>query len=181
MFKFNVELSEQDYFEFNKFHMLKSPYGKKQLRSLRIIVALLCLLLPLSQLIEYGFALEGYVSIVLGAIILVGFQVFIPKFMIFSLKRNIKALKKAGKMAYSPSSLLEFLEDRFVETTESERTEKSYQTIERVSALADKTLYIHLTNISAVILPASIFESEEQYTAFLNFLGTKCSLIEEYK
>ena len=35
LYKFNTKMTDEDYLEFNKFWMLKSHYGKKQILSLR--------------------------------------------------------------------------------------------------------------------------------------------------
>ena len=73
-------------------------------------------------------------------------------------------------MGYSPSSVLEFYEDRFIETTEEKRTEQKYSAVERISIVDNKMIYIHVNNIMSYMLPLSCFESKEQYDCFFDFI-----------
>ena len=100
--------------------------------------------------------------------------------MLLSLKGQIKALKKKGKMAYTPESTMQFDDSVFIETTPTERAERSYSSLERVSILSGKVVYIHLNNVTAYIVPRDSFDSEEQYNAFLEFIKTKCANIDVY-
>ena len=67
---------------------------------------------------------------------------------------------------YSPSSVIEFYEDVFIETTPDNKTEQKYSAIERISVVDNKVVYIHVNNIMSYILPFSCFESKEQYNEF---------------
>ena len=83
-------------------------------------------------------------------------------------------------MAYSPSAVLEFYEDGFVETTEQNKTEQKYTSVERISIVNNKMIYIHVNNIMAYILPIACFETEEQYYAFVEFMKMKCGIVDVY-
>ena len=83
-------------------------------------------------------------------------------------------------MGYSPSSVIEFYEDSFVETTPDNKTEQRYASIERISIVDNKMIYIHVNNIMAYILPLSCFETKEQYDEFFEFIKTKCFNIDIY-
>ena len=89
-------------------------------------------------------------------------------------------LKKSGKMGYSPNAVMEFYDEIFVETTPENRTEQSYSAVERVSVVEDRTIYIHINNVMAYILPVTAFESKEQYDSFLSFIRTKCAIVDVY-
>ena len=97
-----------------------------------------------------------------------------------SLKRQIKSLKKSGKMGYSPESVAEFYDDCFVETTPDNKVEHKYSAVERISIVDNKVVYVHINNVMAYILPFSCFKSEEQYGNFLTFIKTKCANIDVY-
>ena len=179
-FGFNVSLSDDDYLDYNKFWMIKSPYGKKQITSLRIVIILLLCAFILLSLIESGFTVGALVSIIPLMIVLTGFQIFLKSFLVFSLKGQLKSLKKKGKMGYSPQSVIEFYDDCFVETTPDVKTEQKYSAIERVSIIDNKIIYIHINNVMAYLLPISCFESKEQYEQFFEFIKTKCKEINIY-
>ena len=83
-------------------------------------------------------------------------------------------------MGYSPSAVIEFYEDKIVETTPDNKSEYKYSGVERISLVDNKVIYIHLNNIMAYILPVSCFENMEQYNAFLGFITTKCANFDKY-
>ena len=83
-------------------------------------------------------------------------------------------------MAYSPSSIIEFYEESFLEITSENKTEQKYSVIERISIVDSRYVYIHVNNIMAYILPLSSFESMAQYDEFLEFMKIKCTVINTY-
>lgn len=179
-FQFKVNVSDKDYLDYNKFWMLRSPYGKKQIKSFRIIMAAIIAVGILFLLLDDGFSPDFLIESIPLLILLFIFELCITPFMSFTLKRQIKSLKKSGKMGYSPSSVLEFYDDYFIETTESNKTEQKYSAVERISIVDGKMIYIHVNNIMAHMLPICSFESKEQYEDFLIFLKTKCINIDIY-
>ena len=180
-FKFDIQLTEQDYLDYNTFWNLKSPYGKKSMTSIRIMLAVVFGLMILTTILEGGFSSETWISISLYLILLVVFQVTFNKMFTAFLKGYIKTLKKKGKMGYSPVSTIQFLEESVIEETPENKVEAKYSSIERVSIVADKVIYIHVNNVMAYIMPISCFESTAQYEAFLEFIKTKCLQIDTYQ
>lgn len=83
-------------------------------------------------------------------------------------------------MGYSPESIMEFYEDRLVETTSDNKTELKYSAVERISIVDHKVIYIHVNIIMSYLMPISCFESKEQYDSFLEFMRTKCANIDIY-
>ena len=172
-FRLNITLNDNDYFEYNKFWMLRSPYGKKQLIFFRIIIAVL---LGLYMIIMR----ESLLHVIVTAIVIVLFEIFLSPLFAFSLKGQLKGMKKRGKMGYSPSAIMEFYEDTFVEITPDNKIEQKYKVIERISVVDHKILYIHINNVAAYLLPLSCFDSLTQYNDFLDFIKTKCAKIDIY-
>lgn len=179
-FQFNVITNDEDYLEYNKFWMLRSHYGKKQMLSFRIIFTVLLCLIILAYLFIGGFTVQSLISAIPMAILLVLFEVLLTPLFVVSLKSHIKGLKKKGKMAYSPSAVLEFFENSFVETTPTNKTEQYYTSIERISVVDNKVVYIHVNNIMSYILPFSCFSSKEECDSFFAFIRTKCQNIDIY-
>ena len=85
-----------------------------------------------------------------------------------------------GKGAYSPEARLEFFEEGFEEITPERKTESKYSAIERVSVVSGKTVYIHIKSVEAVILPLGSFASDEEYESFLEFIKSKCQVVDVY-
>ena len=179
-FEFKVNVNDQDYLEYNVFWMIRSPYGKKQLKDMRIMMTVLVGLLIFVSLFSSKFSAESFLGIIPMLLVLFLAQIFLTKCFAWSLKWMVRALKKSGKMGYSPESVIAFSDDYFVETTPENKTENKYSVIERVSIVDNKMIYIHINNVMAYILPLSCFESKEQYDTFLDFLKTKCAHIDRY-
>ena len=179
-FHFNVNTNDQDYLDYNKFWMLRSHYGKKQMTTFRLVFAFIFGVYMLILLCGGGFTFDSFLGTIPLAIALVVFQLLLSPLFVLFLKSHLKSLKKKGKMGYSPSSVIEFYEDCFIETTPENRTEQKYSAIERVSVVDNKVVYIHVNNIMSYILPVSCFESKKQYDEFFEFINTKCSTIDIY-
>ena len=101
-------------------------------------------------------------------------------FLAWSVKRAVKKLKKEGKQCYTPYKVMEFLEETYKEESPNERSEKRYNTIERISIVEGRYIYLHQDSVSAYIIPYTVFKSDDEYRAFINFLGTKCESIDYY-
>ena len=179
-FQFNVNLNDSDYLECNKFWMFRSPYGKKQIITFRLIIAALFAVIIIVSLSAGDFSLNSFIEIIPFSIGCLLLQLFLTRIFSWSLKKQIKSLKKSGKVGYSPCSVLEFSEDSFCETTPDNKTESKYSAIERISIVDNKVIYIHVNNIMSYIIPLSCFESKEQYNDFLDFIKTKCTNIDIY-
>ena len=179
-FKFNVNLSEQDYLDYNIFWILKSPYGKKQLNQSRVILLVVFGIAFLYLLWDGGFSSDTWVTGITCLIYLAIAQLCMKPLLVLMTKINIKALRKSGKMGYSPISEIEFHESSFIETTPTHKTEQSYIVVEHISIISNKTIYIHVNNIMAYIIPFASFDSQEQFDDFLTFIRTKCSNIDIY-
>ena len=179
-FKFNVNLDDKDYFDYNVFWTIKSHYGKKQMLKFRIAITVFFGIICLIFLYGGGFSANAFIGVIPYLIVFVLVQLLFNSFFIWTLKGNLKSLKKKGKMGYSPISEIEFDEEGFIETTQDNKSEQKYSAIERVSVIGDKVIYIHVNNVMAYILPSSCFESKEQLEEFLIFIKTKCTDIDIY-
>ena len=180
-FEFDITLTENDYLEFNIFHALKSPYGVENLRNFRRAMMFFFGMLIIAILVWKRFSFDGIVLAVVQAVICALVQLFLKCWLIAGTKINIKQLKKKGKMAFSPFAHIEFFENTFVETTEVNKVEQKYSSIERISIIAYKCIYLHINNVAAYIIPNAAFASAEQYNEFCNFLKTVCAQIDVYE
>ena len=174
-FKFDVHLTEKDYLDFNKFWQFQSPYGRKQIVSLRVVFALLFGIAAIAALIDGYFTIYSIIEAAIYMAAMTIFQLLLPTFLAWGVKLQIKTLKKKGKMAYAPESTIEFLEEVFISTAPESKTETKYTTIERISVVRDKAIYLHVNNLMAHIIPRKSFVSDEQFDSFLNFIQSKCT------
>ncbi len=180
MFKFNVNLTDNDYLEYNKFWNFRSHYGKGQMVSMRIMIAVILGVFMVVTLAMNGFSAEALIGIIPLLIVLVLMELFLKKFITFSLKSNIKNLRKKGKVGYSPNSTIEFYDETFTEATPDTKTEQRYSSIERVSVVRGRALYFHVNSLMAYILPLSAFDNREQYDSFIEFITGKINTVDYF-
>lgn len=179
-FKFNISLDDKEFIDFNVFVLTKSIYGRKTMVLTRIIVALIVALGALVPLASFGFTLKTVYALIPLLVILVVAQVFLKHFITWRIKRTINKNKRSGKMGYSPNSEMEFYDEKFCEVTPDNKTESNYSSVECVSIIKDKATYIHINHAMAYILPASCFNSTEEYEDFISFLKEKCATVNIY-
>ncbi len=179
-FKFDINLTDKYYLDYNIFWNLRSPYGKKQILKMRLGLTALFCILSLLSLFGGGFSRDAFIGIIPYWIVFAAVQLVFTLFFKWTLGEYLKSLKKKGKMGYSPISTIEFFEEHFAETTPENKTEQKYTSIERISILRGNVIYIHVNNVMSYILPFSCFEDEAQKESFLAFLGTKCAVVDLY-
>lgn len=177
-FRFNIDLTDKDYVDFNIFWQTKSRYGKKMLIIFRIILLILLSLPTLSAIRDIGFSAESIIS---GILLIIIPQLILMPFLKLAAKIQIKALIKNGKPPYSPHSVLTFYEDSFTEETEDNKTETKYSGIDRISIVENKLITIHTNSVQAYLLPAICFGSDIKYNSFKEFIKTKCAAVDTYK
>ena len=70
-FQFNVNTNDQDYLDYNKFWMLRSHYGKKQMTTFRIIFAVIIGVYIIISLYGGNFTFDTFIGIIPMAILLI--------------------------------------------------------------------------------------------------------------
>lgn len=179
-FKFNVNLTDEDYLNYNVFTQTMSDGGKKQvafLRALMTLVILICCIICVS--IFKDPLLKIFICTALIAFLII-FLIRIPQDLKKSTQRMIKMYSKKSKKLYSEASVMEFFDDRFIEHTPGIKTEVNYSAIEAVSILNGRYIFIQQNQLLGYILPFTVFESNEHCTAFIDFLRSKISSVTFY-
>ncbi len=179
-FKIDVNLTDDDYIDYNIFISVRSTYGKKNLRNLRILLTMIFAMASLISFFQNGFEILGFITVTFLLVLFVLFQVFLHSFFTWNLKKQIKLLKKDGKMGYSPFSSFEFYDEKFIEETEHSKSEIKYTKLERISVVDEKVVYLHVSNVGAYVIPVSSFGASDTYNRFMEFIKTKCQNIDIY-
>ena len=178
---FDIFLTEQDYIDFNVFHMTRSAYGKKHQRLLRILVAVLFTVAAL-----INFWAEGISSVTVLYALLLGalglaMTVFHGKFTRIIMKLSLGNLKKSGKMAFSPESRLGFTDEGILEITPEGRTEKRWESMERLCILEGKVWYLFMNNTAAFILPVEQLRAQTDEAEFRKYLESRFSQVDVFE
>jgi hypothetical protein len=173
MHQFKYTLSDNDYFEFNKHHLFNAPANKGGLVAARLMVPAIFVVFLLLSLVFIGFDVSLFIGQVVGyTIISVAWGFLVKPFYVFTLKKNIKTMKKHGKLPYVQDILICFDEDSVIETTPETETKMKYTKIERI-AESNLAIYVYTSAAQAIILPFSVFESEKQRDDFRDFIHCK--------
>ena len=181
-FEINMKITEQDYLEFNYFHLIESAQGKKALMKRRVLTAVLIALLSGLVLMLANWGVYGNVAY----LAFVGVYTIIDMLLMKkSVKRNIRNsvnhMKKEGKLPFDEESKYEFFEDVYVETSRNSRTELKYEGIERVCVVKERFVLIYSNSATAHVLPFSQLCQQVDADTFLTFLSQKCGEMEYYK
>lgn len=173
-YRFDITLTEADYIAFNQFHAFDSPQGKKQMKKNRLLLsaAILALIVAIYLIAGQNTAFLIYTAAM--ALYLTVYLLFYRKIVMMVLKRQIRRLKKDGKLPYEPVATLEFYADRFVEITPSRRTEQTYSSVEQICLVSDQFVLLYLNTVLAVILPIAQLSQQTDLDALLAFLSEKC-------
>ena len=180
-YKLNIKLSDADYYNFNYFQTFETPSGKKNLLKIRILLVLCMALVAAIAVVARGRSQTSMIYVIICVLLAVVFSLFLKKIMINSLKKQLAALRKSGKLHYSPESEIEFFEEYIAETTPTENNKKSYDALEKVCICGDRYIYLFTSSVSAYILPVSQVASQLGKEEFLSFIRKKCDKIEFYK
>lgn len=178
MYKFEICLTEQDYLSFNNYHVINSQAGKKALRATKFLYVILSLLVVLIFYItKKNFNLFVIQAALMMIVSVLGI-VFTKKITLSNVKRQIKALKKSGRLPYSTASTVMFDENCIHEITQSSESKTDYSLVEKIVTVSN-AVYVYFSAVQAYIIPERCFSSEEEKQAFINFLkeNTKAAVL----
>ena len=173
VYKFDISTTEDDYFQFNLFHQIKTKYGRQSWVMFRMIPLFVFLIFAVIGYFDFGLTAGYFVDLFLIAVVLGVFELLTPELHKIILKSHIKNIKKTGKLTFSETSVMEFCDDKFSETAKDRYAEHTYDAIERVYVNGTQYIYIYVNAQMAYVIPSKSFESYAQRGEFLYFLRTK--------
>ena len=180
-YELHLTMTEEDYLAFNYFQNLESPHGKKTIRKFQIALMVLGTVYAAFMLTLEGlfFFMDPAGMSILGMIVIL--SLLFKKFMAWTVKMQVKQLKKAGKLPYNAEADLEFYEDKMVGISKDSRTELNYSGMERICVVKDRYIYAYTSSLSAIILPIPQICQQVNEAEFLQFLTEKCPNVEHYQ
>ena len=179
-FQFQVNLTDEDYLNFNVFHAFESKDGQKNIRKSRIIFLSIIALVAICFCLSMGLTSFTVIYTILIGLFALVYMLFFKKIITKNLKGRLQQQKKQGKLPFDPAVTFELYDETFAEQTDLKRAEQSYQTIERICILNDQYIYLYNSSISAYILPVSQVAQQVDLNELTRFLITKCNNIEYY-
>lgn len=175
LYKFNIEMTEQDFYEFNKYHITESKENKKSVRTIRWYVPIIFFFLAVYYIVGSE---DVWLSAYIIAVCLLFSLIWIfsaNKIMLKSFERWMKKKKKNGELQFyfEKAAVIEFYEEYFTETSEKKKTELNYNAIYKVSVLEGKAIYIYQSPALVNIIPFSAFCDDAQRAEFIEFIKQK--------
>lgn len=170
-YKFDIELTEQEYFDFNWYHAVESPTGKKNLRLILIIYAVMFLCLGA----YLWYRTDPVFSVTFTTIIAVICFLRKNTWLKRSINNNLKRMKKEGKLPYEEKCTVEFYDTYWYEKSDESELKVNYSMIEKLCE-ANESFYIYFSAIQANIIPFKVFTTEEEKAAFKAFIESKIDI-----
>ncbi len=179
-FRFNINLTEEDYLAFSQFTSFESVLGKKQLTKSRIVFIALMAFMVVLLLILCRFTLPAIGFAIFVTLITLIYMLLLKKILTLNIKAQIKRMKKTGTLPCDFESVYEFNEESITETSSTARTEQSYRAIEKICVVKDRYILLYNSSISAYILPIQQIKAQSNADEFLRFISEKCNTVEYY-
>lgn len=115
-YRFDITITETDYLDFNRFHVLESAAGKKVNRKGKLTILAVFLGAILLSLVGYGWNADFFFYLAIMVPLGILSICFFNKLELFVVKLSIRQLKKRGKLPFDEQTTYEFYEDKFVQT-----------------------------------------------------------------
>ena len=176
-FSFDVKFGDEEYLEFNKYHLFYSKPNRNVLKKRRIFFLVVTLIYAFLAVICLKFELTfADVACIIVTLIFLLECIFAKQRLVGMLKRTLKRMKKHGKLPYIAESTVEFYDDKFISRSENKTTEMPYTEVENVCDNTNHAIYIYTDVQSAKIIPYKCFRDDSEREDFLNFIKQKANL-----
>ena len=171
-YKIRYTLNDNDYFEFNKIHLLLSETGKKALLNYKLSVPVLTLILiGFIAILRFDTGLI-IIELIAMDIIDIIWVLLSDKIYFRQLKKSFAKLKKDGSLPYDKSGELIFDSDAITDITENSVEKKDYSVIEKIIT-TEKTVYLYTSAINAYIINSDFFKDENEKSDFRDYIISK--------
>lgn len=169
MYQINVNLTDKDYWAFNRYYRYRHPAGRI-FRGIGIVDTYLMLI---------ASAYYAELLFFWGTPIIVPFSITVLlstvlMFLIIPLGDLLLKwnLKRYGSLPYDKETILEFHEDYLTDKAHDIETVVNYFNIDRIG-VGKTAIYIYIGLSEAIIIPFRVFETDIQKTKFLKFIHQK--------
>ena len=178
LYKISYTLSDDDYYDFNKYYVLSIPQQRRQLRAFRFGFPSISLVIMFIAIRSIWSSPHIYFIYAIIAGLSLAWIIAFSRIIDFSMRRQIAKMKKQGKVVYDKSVALAFGESSFAEKTPESEAVIQYTMLERI-AETDKAIYLFARANMAYIVPKRAFVSETEAAGFGEFIRSKVPTLEK--
>ncbi|WP_207420246.1 YcxB family protein [Desertivirga brevis] len=152
----SVEITKEDYLNFNKFYFQKKKSKQRYIRT-----GIFSVLLALLVRADYTFDLEAFILITIGTFVfqLLMLQVFLPPLMKLMGHTPAKNGSILGKRVFR------ITDEGITEESENSTSFHKWKSVKSVDE-NDRSLFIFVDTIAAYIIPKRYFENDEHLASF---------------
>ena len=168
-YKIRYTLNDDDYYEYNRIHMLTTKAGKRALKNHRFSVSVISLIL-IAFIAFLRFDIESIAMVIMNAV----WIVFSDKIYFRKLKKSFAKIKKDGSLPYDKNGELIFDSDAITDITENSVEKKDYSVIEKI-IITEKTVYLYTSAINAYIINSDFFKDENEKSDFRDYIISKAT------
>lgn len=165
--KYQIHLNDKDYLQFNIFYATHSKVGKHSIRMARLafpLVAAAAVFIFILAGAAYGLIIGEAVILAIASLY---WELYLPKYIEKSVRKNIERIKTDGKMPYHAHSEIELLDSMIIERSAHGQIRVSREEIEAVYD-EPEYLYIFYGAAQAFLIPKRCLGGcEKQAAAFI--------------
>jgi len=172
-YHFEYSMTDNDFYEMNRFHQRNTPTVVHRMLVIRLIVAILVFYI-IYKFTSYALPWGLVSSLAVGVL---GFFAF-PWLMDRRMRNDINRLKRRGRLVPLQNVSLDFQYNSFTETASENSTDYLYSEFDHVG-VGRTAIYLYKTRNAAVMVPNRVFGSEEERADFLAFIKSKTDTGEE--
>jgi|GEM_PF-630787 len=169
MYEFTYQISEQDYLDYNLYHMDNAPEMKNRLLLYRLLVPVFFIAWII---VTYNPEQNFLVKIIFFTAVSVIWWFAIKPILVSSVKKQIQKLVKKGNFSTAHVGTLRFDADMIHVEGGGKTYTVEYAKVERV-AVGPSAVYIYVNGALTCILPFSAFASEGERDEVLQFVNNK--------
>jgi hypothetical protein len=165
MYTFNAKISEEDFIDYNMFHIKHSKVVKRTKIGLSFVFPVGFTILGL--LIDRPLSTSFWIILAIGT---VGTYLWIPRLMDKTTQKRIRKMLNEGKNGELFDERTYAFDDQGIKVT-SENSSNSYkwQSITRI-AENETTFYLYVSSLQAILVPKRFLETQEQVDAFRTYI-----------
>ena len=173
MYRFEYEITEHDYMQFNEYHLLNSPSGKRTL----LLTKCMGFIVSIAIIIAAGIIGNNKGQLIVNIIFLAVFSIIWfargKRIALKSMCKQMNKLKKEKGKLYSDKGTLTFDENGITDISEDKELKTPYSTVTQLCT-GNNALYIYFSPIIAYIVPVRLLDDNSD--EFKTFLERKTGL-----
>lgn len=173
MYRFNYDITEQEYMQFNEYHLLNSPSGKRTLLLTKCMGSIVSIVIIIAAGIIGNDKEQLITNIIFLAVFSIIWFATGKRIALKNMNKQLKKLEKEDGKLYSNRGTIIFDEDGITDISPDKELKTPYSTVTQICT-GNGALYIYFSPIMAYIVPTRLLNNNHE--EFRTFLENKTGL-----